>query len=67
MIPIAIVDLDPSASDALEQLGWLDKTQPASQMEVNEACTRLIKLALAKGLRPDAGAAPSTDGSKRKS
>ena len=47
---IATVDLDPGAVQTLERLGWLDKAKLASQMDVNEACTLLVRRALAAGL-----------------
>lgn len=44
---IAMVDLDPGAIETLERLGWLDNAALASQMDVNEACSRLVRRALA--------------------
>ena len=49
-IYIAIVDLDAGAIEKLIELGWLDKDGGASQMDVNEVCTELIRRALKAGL-----------------
>ncbi len=46
----ATIDLAPEAVGALERFGWLEAGQPACQMAVNEACTRLVQAALSKGL-----------------
>jgi hypothetical protein len=46
----AVVDLDLSASQTLRRLGWLDVEPPATEMDVNEACTWLLRCALIEGL-----------------
>jgi hypothetical protein len=47
---IAVVDLDPGAIQNLKRLGWLADAKAASQMDVNEACTLLVRYALAAGI-----------------